>query len=411
MQSERAHIHDPNPISVASVQGTIKDFLEEMFGSTSRHHSSLEIIGRGIYYHYWDNWNRRGIKAQQKRDDLFDDYRNAKAAFEAGNAKTAKEAMDIARNLMRAGQKYFDLERVYAGENRERMLVELEEEISLVVQSAKERKGEWLTRFGAAPTSNKFTDKTGGANKGMARFLDLIKDPEAISILEEEYRATFNSGAMVDESGDASFDRFLDGFGDLGVAQYARMKYEDLYKRLGLEAFYTDETEKLKVPTFPFLNLFVSRIGELPEDIEGFTEITANTPPEALDKLYLSELRVRWHQLVGACAVVDRCVDGLNVLLADAVGLGKTLICYLAMSYLRHIRLMRGKNFNPPICAFIVFLSLFCLTWFLKFRKGRRGGGSTPLGFRWRPNSPKDSILFVCLTSCFRNGKRKVCDS
>ena len=152
---------------------------------------------------------------------------------------------------------------------------------------------------------------------------------------------------MIVAEADNNFQLFLDGFGDLGVAQYAYMQEDAMYERLGLGIVAKNETGQ----HFPFFNVFRSTLSELPEDIEGFYDIKASDTKK-IEDLGLEHLRLRWHQLVGACAIVDRCTDGKNVILADTVGLGKTCICFMAMAYVRYLRVF--ETLHPPICESLV---------------------------------------------------------
>ena len=177
----------------------------------------------------------------------------------------------------------------------------------------------------------------------MSRFLDLIKDPEEIAALENDFRNEFKSGEVIVEEADDNFQLFLDGFGDLGVAQYAYMQEDEMYERLGLSVITQNEEGQ----RFPFFNMLRSTLGELPEDIEDFYDLKP-TETKKMEELGLEHLKLRWHQLVGVCAIVDRCADGKNVILADTVGLGKTCICFLAMAYVRYLRVF--EELAPPIC-------------------------------------------------------------
>lgn len=180
-----------------------------------------------------------------------------------------------------------------------------------------------------------------------------MKDADSIAALEEEYRSVFQLEDLTDDPRDESFDRFLDAFGDLGVAQYAHMKPKEIYDRLGIPSFYTpDSTPLTRAPSFPFLNKIISTIGQIGEDIPDFTKLNSyqdGIPLPESRSTELNEIRVRWHQLVGVSAIVDRCVEGHNVLLADSVGLGKTLICFMTMAYLRFCRYDQSAG-GSPIC-------------------------------------------------------------
>ena len=116
-------------------------FLEKVFGPNARACSLIDSIGQAMYYHYWDNWTKRGVKSRTKREDAEEDYERARKAVEEANPKSAKEALELTRNLMRATKRYVDIERVYAGANRLTVLEELEGVVERIVMSVKEKKG------------------------------------------------------------------------------------------------------------------------------------------------------------------------------------------------------------------------------------------------------------------------------
>ena len=63
----------------------------------------------------------------------------------------------------------------------------------------------------------------------------------------------------------------------------------------------------------------------------------------------LVALKPMWHQLVGVAAMVRRFFDGKNVILADGVGVGKTMECFMVMCYLRYLHGLKEKEVRPPI--------------------------------------------------------------
>ena len=142
LQGENEYIDGLPKITVADAAGTRDAFLEKMFGVNACTCSFLDSIAQTVYYHYWDNWTRRGVKAKAKQDDLEEDYERARKAVEEANPKNAKEALELMRNLMRATKRYVDLERVYAGTCRTMVLENFEGLVEGLVMSVKEKKGE-----------------------------------------------------------------------------------------------------------------------------------------------------------------------------------------------------------------------------------------------------------------------------
>ena len=55
-------------------------------------------------------------------------------------------------------------------------------------------------------------------------------------------------------------------------------------------------------------------------------------------------LQPRWHQWVGLAAMVERFFSGSNVLLADGVGVGKTMQAFMVMAYMRYLRVLSEGN-------------------------------------------------------------------
>lgn len=113
-----------------------------MFGTQVRWYPFFSIVARSIYSHFWDNWNRRGAKAQKRRDDYLEDFINARTAFEQCRATNSSEALELGRNLLRTCKKHIDIETIYGGKNKVRNLVEKAGKIEDIVKSAKERRGE-----------------------------------------------------------------------------------------------------------------------------------------------------------------------------------------------------------------------------------------------------------------------------
>ena len=68
LQGENPYIDRLPKITVADAKGSWPLFLEKMFGRPARNNNTLlNPIPQTVYYHYWDNWTRRGAKAKAKR--------------------------------------------------------------------------------------------------------------------------------------------------------------------------------------------------------------------------------------------------------------------------------------------------------------------------------------------------------
>ena len=104
--------------------------------------TELREIAKNIFYHYWDNWAKRGRTNRQKRKDLLEDYETAAGALsKADSTLSSKQASELLNVYIRAAKKYFDLERVYSGSNRLEKLDEEEAEVRSLVDSLKSKTG------------------------------------------------------------------------------------------------------------------------------------------------------------------------------------------------------------------------------------------------------------------------------
>ena len=166
-----------------------------------------------------------------------------------------------------------------------------------------------------------------------------MNDPDLIADLEDVYAEVFNDILEdADDSNDAELMESMDAHGELGVAEFTGMSVEQLRKQLMVDLPGMQNS-------FPFFNEWVSDLGKLPSEIEGFENISGDDVEAAEnhpDKL--RALQPQWHQLVGLSAIIKRFYSGSNVLLADGVGVGKTMECFMAMAFLRHQRIMQSKN-------------------------------------------------------------------
>ena len=140
-QGEERPDDGSHKVTVQDAKPTWDDFKEKMFGPRGRTCDDLEEVARAIYYHYWDNWTRHGMKIQSKRDDLKEDFDRALAAIKKTVPRSTKEAMDLMQNLMCMMKKYIDLECVYAGDIRANVLANYESTVETIVMSVKEKKG------------------------------------------------------------------------------------------------------------------------------------------------------------------------------------------------------------------------------------------------------------------------------
>lgn len=169
--------------------------------------------------------------------------------------------------------------------------------------------------------------------------LKTVVTAELIEELEREYELAFFPVATMEDlemEAEGEVD-WLDKQGDLGVGEFRERTTEDIKSLLGLPE-----------GPFPFFNKIIHDLGTWPEDIKGFKELNEVQDKETLEEHRLRVLQPRWHQYVGLAACVKRFFDGKNVILADGVGVGKTLQCFMMMGYLRHLRITLDKQQSLP---------------------------------------------------------------
>ena len=165
-------------------------------------------------------------------------------------------------------------------------------------------------------------------------------DPDTIQDLEKRYSEAFDAERFVVDESSPDMMRFMDAEEDLGIKMYENRTYESMCRHLGIPYENVGESIRCK---FPFLNRYLSFGGLVPDDKDAKV-VYEQLTEENYEELGWSVLQPRWHQLVAVAAMMDRFGDGKNVLLADGVGVGKTLECCMMMAYLRHLRIMQSQR-------------------------------------------------------------------
>lgn len=214
------------------------------------------------------------------------------------------------------------------------------------------------------PRSGSETKKLGKASRRDV-FLLQLKEKGLLGKAEEEYHRVLSSPENYDELrvDDAAL-AILDDSADLGVSEFKNLSTESLLANLGI-------SPSRRTP-FPFLSMIVNDLGSSYDDSESlntYKELLKQAPDASLDNEQYEEKRKewdaklraegfsfiwpRWHQLVGLSAIVKRFFEGKNVLLADGVGVGKTLQAFMTMAYLRFLKTknmgLSDEAFEPPI--------------------------------------------------------------
>lgn len=183
-------------------------------------------------------------------------------------------------------------------------------------------------------------DKLIGRAKGIEKFLLQLNSPAVIEQVEASYNSYFRSLEDLEDP-EEDLMQWMDGDGDLGVAEMKGLSRDELMAQLGLPVSPDW--------TFPFFNSFISDLGSLPDEVNDFDSYKApDDEQKALAERNLRRLEPRWHQIVGIAAIVRRVFEGRNVILADGVGVGKTLVCMGLMAYLRHLKIVDPKGEKRP---------------------------------------------------------------
>ena len=182
--------------------------------------------------------------------------------------------------------------------------------------------------------------------------------------------AALETGSLDD--GDEELMKMLDKDSDLGVGDYQHKSMAELGEMLGIDA--------IQRTAFPYFSTIVSDLSKDPGDLEGdrqqYSDLMSLRPDvsdmdeeeaeeafakwdEVLAKNFYRRIWPRWHQLVGLTAMLARFYTHKNVLLADGVGVGKTMQAFMAMAYLRYckFRLKNGQKPIPPFRKSFPFVS------------------------------------------------------
>lgn len=178
---------------------------------------------------------------------------------------------------------------------------------------------------------------TGNARK-LAKLMVNFHDPDTIQDLEKKYTEAFEAERFTVDESNPDMMGFLDATEDLGVMGYRDTPYEGMCRLLGIQFDSGSQTCE-----YPFLNKYLSEGGIVPDDKEA-KAVYGQLTPETCRDMGWSLLQPRWHQLVAVAAMMERFKAGRNVILADGVGVGKTLECCMTMAYLRHLRITQTPN-------------------------------------------------------------------
>ena len=184
---------------------------------------------------------------------------------------------------------------------------------------------------------------------------DLIEALKKADISLENVRSYIDSvanpeDAVVDDEAQPldEQDDWVSKEGDWGVAEFANDNIASMKKRLGIDE---------KVVGVPYFNNVWSIHSKLPNEMDAEHWEKVNTPPLKADLLYKNQLEIldaREHQYKGVAAILKNAAFGRNTVLADAVGLGKTIQALMVAAMLRYLK-DREKKAVCPLGKSLVF--------------------------------------------------------
>ena len=202
-------------------------------------------------------------------------------------------------------------------------------------------------------------DLVNRSNK-LQKYIMSLRKTKYFGELEEEVTLAIEDEMDALEDGNDDLMRVIDAQGDLGVGKLADKPLKELGRLLGID------TTGYK--PFPFFETIVSDLGKDPGDdtIDRATylDLLKRMPnadelsddeaaeefkkwDEELARHMYRRIWPRWHQVVGLVAMVERFFSHRNVLLADGVGVGKTMQAFMAMAFLRYSLRKQRKGENP----------------------------------------------------------------
>ena len=164
----------------------------------------------------------------------------------------------------------------------------------------------------------------------LAKYLVQLNNPESIARIEDTYRELYQNLEELEDP-TTNMTEWLDEEGDIGVGEYRDVNTEGLRAELGLE-------DKDKGDwSFPYFVDYRADNGRLAAEVPELEKFGhSKEDEEAAQKVGLTRLSLFWHQYVGVAAILKRVFEKKNVILADGVGVGKTLQCLAVMMELRY---------------------------------------------------------------------------
>ncbi|KAL5476548.1 hypothetical protein ACEPAI_3228 [Sanghuangporus weigelae] len=307
--------------STAGSNITIALFGEECCLTPGRPHIVAQKIMISFISQGWDRAAKR-YRAWEKRHETL--TRELEADWRAletmpVNEESGKKIRAF-QALFRRTSRYCEIARALKDEAAEELAEEHEARIREILENLRTRGQATLT--GRA-----------------VKIRDLLKSMislEDIEEMERVYAETFKEEEDIPALEQPVDVEWFEKGGDIGVAEFREKSLREIRELLGL-------AELDEGAPFPFLNKIIHDSGLRPDEIDRFDEWNEVKDADKLAKNLMRPFRPRWHQYVGLAAAIKRFFEGKNVLLADGVGVGKTLECFMMMCFLRHLRIAQAK--------------------------------------------------------------------
>ncbi|KAL5476645.1 hypothetical protein ACEPAI_2831 [Sanghuangporus weigelae] len=301
---------------------TIGLFGEECCLTPGRPHIVAQKIMISFITQGWDRAAKR-YRAWEKRHQTL--TRELEADWSALETMPVNEEpgkkIRAFQALFRRTSRYCEIARALKDEAAEELAEEHEARIREILENLRTRGQATLT--GRA-----------------VKIRDLLKSMislEDIEEMERVYAETFKEEEDLPALEQPVDVEWFEKGGDIGVAEFREKTLREIREFLGLAELDEDAP-------FPFLNKIIHDSGLRPDEITRFDEWNEVKDAHELAKNLMRPFRPRWHQYVGLAAAVKRFFEGKNALLADGVGVGKTLECFMMMCFLRHLRIAQAKN-------------------------------------------------------------------
>ena len=262
-------------------------------------------------------------------EELRESWETLEQAKDADKAVLLKEMNKIARKSgkIRAFREMW----LFDNQLEYQKLSELEDGYIDAMEGLRLRDSEWCAPPVIVHCLTLLTESLlGSKEKALAKYMGMLAQPTVLNEILEEYNMLFQNAEAELADGDIELQKIFDEDSDLGVGAYTATPPEALRKDLGIIGH-----------AFPYFNTFFynGAYKKIPnEEEDEWKKFKTWKYPDDKDEAAAEGfilLEPRWHQLVGIHAIFNRWSQDENAIIADEVGLGKTMQCLAVMGCLR----------------------------------------------------------------------------